>query len=150
MIFLDLLIVECTLFCIKRQNEDIYCIIFEYTVGELFCSWLVMLEAAILTLVLISLFCYPVTPSGVDRGQQHRPPPSFTKALPIMLGSISTPDKPWLTLRLDGWLWQRSCSCLCWLGWYFLPGFSLHLSRWLGRAGAAVTDKTRTNRVCLW
>lgn len=94
-------------FWIQRQNEDIYCIIFEYTVGELFCSWLVMLEAAMLALVLISLFCYTVTPSGVDRGQQHTPLPPLHLPKPFQSCWGASPH-----LTNLGWCsgWMAGCG----------------------------------------
>lgn len=87
----------------------------------LFCSWLVMSEAAMLTLVLMSLFWCPVTPSGVDRGQHH--PALFAEALTITPENISTPDKPAQMLRQNGSPRPKVVQLSVLIGLIFSPGF---------------------------
>lgn len=87
----------------------------------LFCSWLVMSEAAMLTLVLMSLFWCPVTPSGVDRGQHH--PALFAEALTITPENISTPDKPAQMLRQKGSPRPKVVQLSVLIGLIFSPGF---------------------------
>lgn len=87
----------------------------------LFCSWLVMSEAAMLTLVLMSLFWCPVTPSGVDRGQHH--PALFAEALTITPENISTPDKSAQMLRQNGSPRPKVVQLSVLIGLIFSPGF---------------------------